>query len=137
MTQPYQRISTKQSFLLEDKHMTISRYSTTDEQALDDLDYKRVYSDKYDKNKREFLLKKETINIKYPEFGDILEFEFVSYVWSVGSSYYKLADLHYGDPRYWWVIAWFNKKPTESHCALGDIIRIPKPIGQVLTSLGY
>ena len=57
--------------------MTISRYYTTDEQALDDLDYKRVYSDKYDKNKREFLLKKETINIKYPEFGDILEFEFV------------------------------------------------------------
>ena len=49
----------------------------------------------------------------------------------------NLAYEFYGDPRYWWVIAWFNKKPTESHCSLGDIIRIPKPIGQVLTSLGY
>lgn len=117
--------------------MAISRYSTTDEQALRDLDYKGVYSDKFDKRRREFLLKKETLNIKYPEFEDILGFEYVSYIWSVGSSYYKLADLHYGDPNYWWVIAWFNKKPTESHISLGDVIRVPKPIGEVLTALGY
>ena len=42
--------------------MAISRYSTTDDQVLTDLDYKKVYSDKFDKNKREFLLKKETLN---------------------------------------------------------------------------
>ena len=59
--------------------MAISRYSTTPEQILDDSDYKRVYSDKFNQNKRHFL----------------------------------------------------------SNVEVGEIIRVPKPIGEVLATLGY
>ena len=117
--------------------MATSRYSTTSNQTLDDSDYKRVYSDKFDQNKRFFLSKIATLDIKYPEFSDILNFTYSSHVWSMGDRYYKLAYQHYGSPQYWWVIAWFNKKPTESHIEVGDIIRVPKPIGEVLSTLGY
>ena len=47
--------------------------------------------------------------------------------WSTGDRLYKLAAHHYGDPRYWWVIARFNNKPTESHFKLGDMVYIPLP----------
>jgi nucleoid-associated protein YgaU len=117
--------------------MTVSRYSTTSEQVLVDSDYKKVYSEKFNKNKRLFLSKLATLNIKYPEFSDVLNFDYASHVWSAGDRYYKLSFQHYGDPQYWWVIAWFNKKPTEGHVSAGDIIRVPKPIGEVLSTLGY
>tara|TARA_R110000851_G_scaffold210080_2_gene362477 strand:- start:529 stop:882 length:354 start_codon:yes stop_codon:yes gene_type:complete len=117
--------------------MAISRYSTTPEQILDDSDYKRVYSDKFNQNKRHFLSKVATLNLEYPEFSDILNFSYSSHIWSMGDRYYKLAYQYYGSAQYWWVIAWFNKKPTESHVEVGEIIRVPKPIGEVLATLGY
>mgnify|MGYP001198828045 FL=1 len=116
--------------------MAISRYSGVEEQQLKDLDYKKVYKDKFNKNKKAFLAKKATADLNYPSFNDIMLFKYEVYVWTVGDHYYKLAQRFYGDPRYWWVIAWFNKKPTESHVAVGDLIRIPTPLGQVLTSIG-
>jgi 2-keto-4-pentenoate hydratase/2-oxohepta-3-ene-1,7-dioic acid hydratase in catechol pathway len=56
-------------------------------------------------------------------------------VWKIGMSYEKLAHEFYGDFRQWWVIAGFNKKPTESHINAGDTIRIPKNISEVLEVL--
>ena len=58
--------------------------------------------------------------------------ETVPHVWSEGDRYYKLAQYFYGDPALWWVIAWFNKKPTETHVALGDTIYIPMPLHTIL-----
>jgi len=54
------------------------------------------------------------------------------YVWKTGDSYQKLAESAYGDARYWWVIAWYNKKPTESHFKVGEVIYVPKPLSEVL-----
>ena len=59
----------------------------------------------------------------------------VGHLWKVGDRYWKLANEFYGDSRLWWVIAWFNKKPTESHVKLGDIIQIPFPLDIVLFHL--
>ena len=56
----------------------------------------------------------------------------VGHVWKHGDKFWKLASEFYGDAQLWWVIAWFNKKPTESHCKLGDIIYIPTPLETVL-----
>ena len=39
----------------------------------------------------------------------------VSHIWKVGDRFYKLADEFYDDATLWWVIAWFNTAPTESH----------------------
>ena len=46
--------------------------------------------------------------------------------------YYKLANQFYGRPGLWWIIALYNKKPTEGHLRRGDIVEIPTPIELVL-----
>ena len=59
------------------------------------------------------------------------------HVWSTGDRYYKLAHKHYGDSRCWWVIAWWNLRPTEGHLNLGDGVRIPGPLEKVMSLLKY
>jgi hypothetical protein len=54
------------------------------------------------------------------------------HVWAEGDRYYKLAQEHYGDAKHWWLIAWFNNKPTEAHVSLGDIVEVPLPLEQIL-----
>ena len=54
-------------------------------------------------------------------------------VWTTGMSFEKLAERYYGDFNQWWIIAGFNKAPTESHVKNGDIIRIPKDIADGLS----
>lgn len=56
------------------------------------------------------------------------------HIWKEGDRFYKLAHEHYGDPRYWWVIAWWNLRPTESHVEIGEGVRIPGPLN-VVTSI--
>ena len=41
---------------------------------------------------------------------------------------YKYAYEYYGDTNHWWVIAWYNNKPTDSHFNLGDTVYIPFPL---------
>lgn len=73
-----------------------------------------------------------TANLKHPTPAQRATLERIGHVWKVGDRFYKLAHKHYGDARYWWVIAWYNKKPTESHLATGDTIKIPLPLYKVL-----
>ena len=54
------------------------------------------------------------------------------HIWKEGDRFYKLAHNHYGDSRYWWVIAWWNLRPTKSHVELGEGVRIPGPLNVVL-----
>jgi hypothetical protein len=59
--------------------------------------------------------------------------EQISHVWSLGDRYYKLAYKYYGNVSWWWVIARFNNRPTESHNSIGDVIMIPVPLADVLS----
>tara|TARA_Y100000034_G_scaffold129775_1_gene186885 strand:- start:677 stop:1009 length:333 start_codon:yes stop_codon:yes gene_type:complete len=59
-----------------------------------------------------------------------------THIWKVGDRYYKLAHKHYGNSKYWWAIAWYNKRPTESHVKIGETIYIPKPLEDLLRFLG-
>ena len=59
----------------------------------------------------------------------------ISHLWKTGDQYWKLAAEYYGSPELWWVIAWFNKKPTESHVEMGETIQIPLPLTTVLKYL--
>tara|TARA_B100000902_G_scaffold360141_1_gene376531 strand:- start:1759 stop:2106 length:348 start_codon:yes stop_codon:yes gene_type:complete len=71
-------------------------------------------------------------------FGDpvseefLEDIEYVTHIFSVGDRLSKLAHEHYGDARMWWVLAWFNAKPTDFHCKIGDKIRIPFPPDEVI-----
>jgi nucleoid-associated protein YgaU len=56
----------------------------------------------------------------------------IDHVWTTGDRYYKLAEKHYGNPKLWWVIAWYNTRPTEAHVKVGDLIKIPLPLERVM-----
>jgi len=55
-------------------------------------------------------------------------------IYGPGDRLDKISAQAYGTPIYWWVIARFNQKPTESHFAFGDKVLIPYPL---TTILGY
>lgn len=59
----------------------------------------------------------------------------VNHTWKSGDRYYKLAATHYGNPAYWWIIAYYNNKPTEASVSIGDNIVIPKPLNILITLL--
>ena len=61
----------------------------------------------------------------------------IKHVWSHGDRYWKLAAAHYKNPKYWRVIAWYNLKPTDAHCRIGDVVLIPKPLDKILKYCGY
>lgn len=69
--------------------------------------------------------------MNYPTSGQIAQMSLVNHVWGVGSKLYKLAHEYYKDPTLWWIIAWFNKKPTEAHFKEGDVVSIPLPLEKV------
>tara|TARA_Y100000593_G_scaffold85767_1_gene163347 strand:+ start:769 stop:1116 length:348 start_codon:yes stop_codon:yes gene_type:complete len=114
--------------------MPISRYSKTKTKFNDDLGYREMFSKRY--GRRQGIPILETTRLSYPSFEEILDFGYVTHVWGVGDRYYKLSALHYGSESYWWVIAWFNQKPTEQHIKVGDLIRVPKPLVDVLSAIG-
>lgn len=55
--------------------------------------------------------------------------------WAQGDSFWKLAQRYYRDPKLWWALAIINKKPTDNHCSIGDIIYIPKDIYKVVEAM--
>ena len=59
------------------------------------------------------------------------------HIWAYGDRLYKLAHNYYGDVRYWWVIAWWNGYPTESHISTGASLTIPLNLERALKALGY
>lgn len=76
------------------------------------------------------------LNLKYPTEEQILTYSIQIEPWALGQRLYKLADKYYGDTQYWWVIAFFNKKPTEQHFSLGDTVEVPLPLSAVLSDMG-
>jgi len=71
-------------------------------------------------------------DFEYPSVQEMKDLTRIRHVWKVGDRYYKLASQYYNSPQYWWVIALFNKKPTEADLNVGDLIYIPLPLQDVL-----
>jgi len=90
----------------------------------------------YDELFRERGIKKinqfETPTIYYPDLQEMKTISYETRRWKLGDRLYKVANEFYGDSTYWWVIAQFNQKPTESHFKVGDIYYIPLSIEQIL-----
>ena len=59
-----------------------------------------------------------------------------AYIWKYGDRFYQIASKYYGDPRLWWVVAWYNGTPTEADIFPGDQISIPLSATDVLQVLG-
>ena len=78
------------------------------------------------------LVQYRTPSAKYVSQEKISSIEATEYMWGYGDSFWKLAAQYYGDHKLWWVIASFNRKPTDSHVKLGDIIYIPLSLADAL-----
>lgn len=83
-----------------------------------------------------FLTQYGTKRLFYPTTEEMSDFDVVNHIWTVGDKYWKLASIHYDDPAAWWVIGWFNHKPTEAHLNTGDNIMIPTVVEDVYSFLG-
>jgi len=75
---------------------------------------------------------------KFPLITTEMQLQLIDnkYVWKMGDSYQKIAEAFYGDPAMWWVLAWYNGKPTDALVKIGDTIGIPKPLERVLEFFG-
>lgn len=73
--------------------------------------------------------------LRHPTADEVARLELVQHEWKIGDRYFKLANQFYGDSKLWWVIAWFNQRPTESHVSIGETIEIPLPLDRILKLL--
>ena len=76
-----------------------------------------------------------TPSLKHPTAEEVTNLTIVGHTWSIGDRYFKLAHKYYKDSKLWWVIAWYNQKPTESHLQIGDVVDIPLPLEKILRYL--
>ena len=74
----------------------------------------------------------DTPQFFYPEEEVMSLFNMKKMVWKTGDRMFKLAHQEYGDVEYWWIIAFFNNSPTDSHFEVGDVVYIPHPLELVL-----
>lgn len=72
----------------------------------------------------------------YPTEEEIQTLEIFTDTWKQGDSFEKISYKYYNDVEYWWIIPFFNNKPTEQHFNIGDKILIPLPLYKILNLLG-
>ena len=83
-----------------------------------------------------WLLHYTSPNLRHPTEEDWEDLSIKEIIWKYGDKFYKTAAEEYGDASLWWVIAWFNQKPTEAHATPGEIIYVPHPLDAVYSALG-
>lgn len=74
-----------------------------------------------------------TFKIVPQEILDSIQTE--NYIWKYGDTFSSLASKYYADPKMWWIIAGYNRKPTEASLKIGDMIKIPLNISEVMQVL--
>jgi hypothetical protein len=102
--------------------MPYSRYSRRSIFVNNKENYKKSFF-RYERG-IEQVVQYNTAIFSYPQPG-VLAVETAR--WNATSKMYNLAYAAYGDPSLWWLIAWFNQKPTEAHWNIGDVVYIPTP----------
>jgi len=97
---------------------------------------RQLYRELFDERGVNFIRHYVTPEFRYPTPEEFTELDITYRSWRVGDRFWKIAEKNYGRPELWWVIAWFNKKPTEANVQIGEQILIPKPIERTLSMLG-
>jgi len=72
----------------------------------------------------------------HPSVVDRANIATTTHVWTAADRYYNLAARYYGDPKLWWIIAWYNGRPTEGDISPGDLITIPLSAQEIIQLLG-
>ena len=95
-----------------------------------------LYREQFRKRGISSILQYSTPALRYPTEEQTRELKTIGHIWRTGDKYYKLAAQYYNNEDLWWVIAWFNRKPTEAHVTTGDVIHIPLPLETILRYYG-
>jgi nucleoid-associated protein YgaU len=93
------------------------------------------YDEVFEKRNTKSILQYDTANLKHPTASEIANLSTINHVWREGDRFWKIASKYYNQPKLWWVIAWFNRMPTEGQVKLGDIVVIPLPLSKILDYL--
>ena len=109
----------------------ISRYESRAIGTNDD----ELYDNVFRARNVNFIRQYRSGTLRHPTAGDISTLDLIGHTWTTGDRFYKLAQKYYGHSELWWVIAWFNRTPTESHLKLGDPIQIPMSLERILGML--
>ena len=91
-----------------------------------------LYKNILDQRGLKFVRQYRTANLSYPSKEKIGRMMTDQHLWKMGDRFYKLAHHYYGDSKYWWVIAWFNKTPTENLLSVGQTVYIPLNLEEIL-----
>ena len=110
----------------------MSRYSRSTQIVNDTDQYKDTFEKRGVKKVIQYRTPAKTVYEQ--ELYDSVET--TNYIWKYGDTYANLASVYYADPTLWWVIASFNKKPTEFHNQIGDTIKIPVSLAEALQVVG-
>lgn len=108
--------------------MASERYTDDDLVLNNNKIYKKYLSDTRGVNS---IVQYRTRPLRYPTAEEISTLDYEKHVWKVGDRFSKLAYKYYGDVEMWWIIAMFNKAPTEAHVKAGNLIYIPLPLNAV------
>jgi hypothetical protein len=57
-------------------------------------------------------------------------------IWKIETKLYKLSFDFYGTTDLWWIIGFYNGKPTDADWNIGDVVVIPQPPSVILNELG-
>jgi len=98
---------------------------------------KKLYKKQFDARELDGIRHYGTPKIKEISAEQMKAIDVQTVVWATGDKLYKLAHKYYNNSELWWVIAWFNEKPTDNHYKAGDVVYIPGPLEVVLSYYGY
>ncbi len=94
-----------------------------------------IYEEFFEDRDVNYIKQYRTGKLHHPTVADRASLESIEHVWTLGDRMYKLAHRYYGDSRFWWVIAWYNGRPTEAHFNNGTLVYVPQPLNRVLAIL--
>ena len=94
------------------------------------------YNDFFDKRGVPYITQISFDKFKEMKISDTPGVQFEKHQWTSSDRFYKMAHQYYGDPTYWWVIAFWNHLPLESDVKLGQTLIVPMPIERILKAIG-
>ena len=90
------------------------------------------YSEIFDRRGIDGVTQLKKLKVRALSVEDRKKLTNTKHIYKTGDKLFKLAYRYYGDTRYWYVLAAYNRKPTDFHCKVGDTIYVPFPLKEVL-----